>query len=183
MKQFAPVLRWSPIVLGLGFGLVLTLVLQSLPISGFVSRGTQAERLRRDLASTALTVAEKLQNEPNASLVELDVLLADAKKASPRRLAWIQLRESNDSVLAQAGIEEKPTFTLRSVKARLASRKAAVKIVERAEGRLLVEAFPIGLGGRAGSVRVQRALNGPVNTAGPNAVLEIAAYLDGVSTR
>ncbi len=183
MKQFAPVWRWSPIVLGLGFGLVLTLVLQSLPISGFVSRGTQAERLRRDVASTALHVAQQLQNEPNASPVELDVLLADAKKASPRPIAWIQLREGNDSVLAQAGIEEKPTFTLRYVKARLASRKAAVKIVERAEGRLMVEAFPIRLGGRAGTVRVQRAAYGQTNIAGPNAVLEIAAYLGGSSAR
>ncbi len=176
MKRHAPVTRWIPIGLGLGFGLVLTMVLPSLPNVDFISRYTKAERLRRDVASTAITVARQLQQNPNASPVELDVLLAGARKASPRRIAWIQLRQGDNTVLAQAGIETQPAFTLQYVKARLASRKAAVKYLDRPEGRVLVEAFPIRLTGARGSMRVLRAAHTSRTATSPNAVLEIAAY-------
>ncbi|MBL8223416.1 MAG: hypothetical protein JNL62_29560 [Bryobacterales bacterium] len=88
------------------------------------------------------------------------------------------MRQADNTVMAQTGFEEKAAFTLQYVEARHAIRKAAVKVVQRSEGRVLVEAFPVRMGGANGKVRVLRAAYRESSASPANAVLEIAAYLD-----
>lgn len=176
----APKHGWIPILLGAVFGGILFL---SVPQIGFVSRSTQAERMRRDIATTAARIQEKLRNEPNATPVELDVLLAEVRKSSGLPIAWIQLRVGGETVLAETGIEVEPSFSLSYVKSRYASRKPAVKTIRRPAGTLLVEAFPIRLPGRLGRPTLQRASYSRDIPSRANAVVEIAAYLDGGSRR
>jgi len=157
-----------PILLGLGVGMVLAWALTLDP----------AGEVRRDVASTAVALARKLQVSPAMSPIEMDAALGVARRSSASPIAWIQLRQADNTVIAQTGIEEKAAFTLQYVRAQHAIRKAAVKVVQRPEGRVLVEAFPVRMGGAAGSVRVLRAAYGESSTSPANAVLEIAAYLD-----
>ncbi len=157
-----------PVLLGLGVGMVLAWAL---------TRDSAGE-VRRDIASTAVALARKLQASPAMSLIELDAALGTARRSSATPIAWIQLRQADNTVIAQTGIEEKAAFTLQYVKARHAVRKAAVKVVQCSEGRVLVEAFPVRMGGSSGNVRVLRAALGGRSALPPNAVLEIAAYFN-----
>jgi len=157
-----------PVLLGLGVGMVLAWAL---------TRDSAGE-VRRDVASTAVALVHRLQASPAMSPIEMDAALGTAGRSSATPIAWIQLRQADSTVIAQTGIEEKAAFTLQYVKARHAIRKAAVKVVQRSEGRVLVEAFPVRMGGATGNVRVLRAAFGESSTSPANAVLEIAAYLD-----
>lgn len=159
-----------PILLGVGVGMVLAWALTR----------DSAGDVRREVASTAVALARTLQQPSPMSPVEMDAVLGVARRSSTAPIAWIQLRQADNSVLAQTGIEESAAFTLQYVKARHAVRKAAVKVVQRPEGRVLVEAFPVRLGANTGSVRVLRAAYGKSSSSPANAVLEIAAYLDTV---
>ena len=159
----------AAILLGLGVGFLLSL---------YLMRDTEVKDVRRDTAVTAVELTRRLAGSPHASAVELDVMLAEARRTSKRPVAWMQLREGNNAVLAQTGLEVRPEFTLKYVKARHASRKAAVKIVQRAEGRVMVEAFPVRVGSAPGEVRIQKA-GLKKSAAVANAVLEIAVYLEG----
>jgi hypothetical protein len=156
------------ILLGLGAGFLLSL---------YWMRDTEVKDARGEVARAARELATRMASSPLASALELDVMLAEALRTSRRPIAWIQVREGNNQLVAQAGIEERPAFTLQYVKARHASRKAAVKILRRSEGRVMVEAFPVRLGSASGSVRIQKA-GLKKSSAVANAVLEIAVYLD-----
>ncbi|MBL8178339.1 MAG: hypothetical protein JNK48_26925 [Bryobacterales bacterium] len=161
-----------PILLGIVVGAAIAVVLTR----------DRASEVRQDVANTAVEIGRRLQQNSGWTPLELDVVLAEARKTSPRAIAWMQLRRADNRLIAQTGIEERAAFTLQYVKARHANRKGAVKVVERDGKRVLVEAFPVRIGGATGALRVLRvAHRAKVPGSVPNALLEIAVFLDDQS--
>lgn len=159
--------RWFTISLGIGFALGLLLLVNSAANYFWVSRRIVVEQVRKDLAVQAQAVGKA----PGS--------IEQIQKASNGRIAWIQVRDSEDTVLAVAGLNAEPAFSADLVRAHMRDRQPLFKTAATQEGPVLVEAFPVRLSGRGRAASIRLAAYEPAAARGGFVVVEIAAYMNG----
>lgn len=172
--------RWFTVWIGFGLSLAVLLLVNSVMNYVMVSKRIVVEQLRRDLAADVVAVDHQLQTARLRTPEQLAAMLDQARIKSNGRVAWIQFRDGNDGVLAQAGLDAGPTFAAAFVRAKFRSRQPAYKTLRTSGGQVIVEAFPVRVPPAAQTVSVQLAANGGV-AKGPRqaGIVEIAGYLEG----
>ena len=166
--------RWFSISIWFGIALGLLVLGNSAANYYWVSQKIVVEQVRKDLSAQAATVEKLVQAAgPEAEVLE------QVRVSSQGRIAWIQIRDSRDASLAAAGLNAAPTFSADLIRARMRSRQPIFETRSTGSGRVVVEAFPIRLSGRAGRPAVQLAAYEPAAARPGMAIVEIAAYMNG----
>ena len=166
--------RWFSVSIWFGIALGILVLGNSAANYYWVSQKIVVEQVRKDLSAQAATVEKLVQAAgPEAEVLE------QVRAASHGRIAWIQVRDSRDASLATAGLHAAPTFSADLIRARMRSRQPIFETRSTGSGRVVVEAFPIRLSGRAGRPAVQLAAYEPAAARPGMAIVEIAAYMNG----
>ena len=174
-----PNYRWLRISIGLGLALAVLLLANSVWTYRMVSRRVVVDQLRRDLAMQVVAADQHIQRGGPRSADQLGALLDQMHRNSGGKIAWAQLRDSQDGVIAQAGLAMDPMFSAEYVRAQLRSRRPVFKTLDSEAGEVVVEAFPIRLpAGIAPAVFRLVAAEAPGRPQRNFGVLEIAAYLN-----
>ncbi len=183
-KQFSGE-RWFPLGIGLGVVLALGLLVNSVANYFLVSQRIQTDQLRRDLADQIARLDADLQATPNHT--HLAAALARAESRAAGRLAWIEVRDHTDALLARTGLSMPRTFTSAQVWTNLRARKPTFTVRQTAEGEMVIEAFVLRLPGLQQSQSLPRFQPvGLANVAAPGrplAVVEVGAPLNGADDR
>jgi len=176
--------RWFKFAIGLGLFTAVTLLVNSVVNYSFVSRRVLVEHLRQDLAAQTALLDQQLR----ASAGEAGSLVDAIYKRNEDRLAWVQLRDSEDRVVAHAGTAASAVFPANKLREQLHKRQPAFRTLETAGGEVLVEAFPLRFR-PAGVVQPTlfrtAALEAPKPGSGARAgfgVVEMAVYVNAVDT-
>lgn len=166
--------RWFSISIWFGIALGILVLGNSAANYYWVSQKIVVEQVRKDLSAQAATVEKLVQAAgPEAEVLE------QVRVSSQGRIAWIQIRDSRDASLAAAGLNAAPAFSADLIRARMRSRQPIFETRSTGSGRVVVEAFPIRLSGRAGRPAVQLAAYEPAAARPGMAIVEIAAYMNG----
>lgn len=171
--------RWFSISIGIGFALGLLLLGNSLAHYFLISRRIVVDQVRKDLSAQATAIDKLLKAARPSSRAEATALLEQVRTASNGRIAWISLRDGQDTALAAAGPSTEPAFTADVVRSRLRERQSLVETRETDAGQVLVEAFPIRMDSPARSTSLRLASYEPAASRAAFGVVEIAAYLNG----
>ena len=166
--------RWFSVSIWFGIALGILVLGNSAANYYWVSQKIVVEQVRKDLSAQAATVEKLVQAAgPEAEVLE------QVRVSSHGRIAWIQIRDSRDASLATAGLHAAPTFSADLIRARMRSRQPIFETRSTGAGRVVVEAFPIRLSGRAHRPTVQLAAYEPAAARPAMAIVEIAAYMNG----
>lgn len=180
---------WFPLGIGLGVLLAVGILANSVSNYFLVSQRIQVDQLRRDIADQVAKLDADLQTSSN--FTQLPQLLQQAQTRAGGRLAWIELRNTDDEVLARTGLRVSRSFSAAKIRAQMRARQATFTTRQTPQGAMVVEAFVLRL------PDVRRATNEPriqpasyqpaafqVNPGPrPLAVMEIGAPLDAADAR
>ena len=171
---------------GIGFGVLagLTLLVNSVANYQRVSQIVMIDQLRQDLASQVAVLDQQIRSQPEAA-----ARLVTAMQATGReRIAWIQVRNDQGVILAQAGMPAAAVFSPSEFRDRLRQRKPAYRTIDTSRGEVVVEAFPIRMPAAASGVMQPSVFRTIANEASPLparpalGVVEIAAFTSAVNT-
>ena len=128
---------------GIISGVCIAILLLTNSVSTYLSvlRRISVENLRRDVAERVSNLDRQLRPGSLASSGHLDTLLNTTLVDSQGRLAWIQVRDASGAVVAQAGAQAAPTFSVQLADAKFRSRQPLYAFRNSNAGELLVEAF------------------------------------------
>jgi hypothetical protein len=170
--------RWFPISIAFGLGLVIPLLVNAISNYRFVSDRVQVDQLRQDTASMVTLLEQQVQINNVHSAVQLNSLLREMRKNGSVRIAWIQLRRPDDSILAQSGYAMTPTFSSSYVRLQYLNRKSVYRTLHHEAGTVVVEAFPFRIPSALEPPIVAKASTRRTATVRQTGVLEVAAFLD-----
>lgn len=134
------------------YGILLTILVAVLVsgclIRAIASRESAAKtallrRVGTELAAEGIRLIRIVQARQFANARQLETAVEQVRQESQLDIVWIQMRSPGGTVLAHAGAQASPTFSVDFVTSQLQNRQLALKIVETRSGAVLVEAFPI----------------------------------------
>jgi serine phosphatase RsbU (regulator of sigma subunit) len=165
-----------------GIGIAVVLLANSISSYRLVSRKLVVDNLRREVAAQMSSLDQQLRAPSSSEPGRLNNLLGSILRQSNGRLAWIQVRDSKGSVVAQVGAEAAPAFSAGTVETKFRERQPVYTVRKTNSGEVLIEAFPIRLPGSSSpSAFRQVAWTGVSAPARPLGVVEFASFLTAAS--
>ena len=172
--------RWFSALTWFGIALGVLLLGNSIANYRWVAQRIVVDQVRKDLSTQALAVEKLLAAARPQSRAEAAEILEQVRASAPGRIAWIQVRDSRDTLLAAAGLDVEPTFRADFIRSRLRDRQPVFETRGSGDARVLVEAFPLRVNAATRSASLRLASF--ENTAAARStfgVVEIAAYMNG----
>jgi hypothetical protein len=180
--------KWG---IGLGALAALALLVNSVTNYAVVSEKLRVEHLRQEMAADVAVLDSQIRARPDAAAE----LVTSMQRNSAGRIAWIQVRNTADEILAHAGRDASPAFTHVEFHERLLARKPAYRLLDSPSGDVVVEAFPIRIPAK-GLAPVRPTIFRPVSMLSDTAsetdtpkparaglgMVEIAAFTSAVDT-
>ena len=174
--------RWFSVLTWFGIALGVLLLGNSIANYRWVSQRIVVDQVRKDLSAQAVAIEKLLAAARPQSRAEAVEILEQVRATAPGRIAWIQVRDSRDTMLAAAGLDVEPTFRADFIRSRLRDRQPVFETRGAGDTRVLVEAFPLRINGVSRSTAIRLASFEPAAAAAARpafGVVEIAGYMNG----
>jgi len=129
--------------------------------------------LRRETAQRVATLDKQLRTTD-----DLDALVEEILLNGKGRLAWIQVWESRGTVMARAGTDAAPTFSVQLADAKFRQQQPLYALRNTDAGEILVEAFPIRLPKATSAIRLVATSGVAMSGVRPLGVIEVASFFN-----
>ena len=175
-SRSARIYRWVTAWLITGAVIAQLLLANSIRDYLFVSRWIATEEVRHHMSQHVAAVEQQLRRNTQATGTSLSALMEGAD-----RTAWVELRDPAGHVLEHKGAVAGKLFSPDEERSHFVNREPLFKVVTTPAGDVVVEVFPIHVGGTVGPTS---ALGSPqLGQSGPRAplLLEIGIPLSSVN--
>jgi sigma-B regulation protein RsbU (phosphoserine phosphatase) len=165
----------ASIVLGALLGLVL--LFQTVLTYRYVSNSMVRLEAKREADRKMQSLIRQSRPTGNRSIAVLHPLMDDLIKEAPQQIAWMRILDMTGKPLAESGrTAAAPAYKPENLDRIVEDRERLPAVQETPAGPVLVTLNPLFIGTPASERRLARSMPGV-------GVVEIAIYLNGVSTR